>query len=198
MDFHTWACMGFGAVGCRKAKQNSPINSQANDLITLTDALKTEKAHALHYPSAWRTTANTWPVAMAVLRFSFPLSHPFSKKTATLHLNVIGSDICTALVAWYCTCVHCCLFSLLGSSAVLLQPWGWCLFMMFGGGGRCVVGCLFWPLVGRICSCALCTVWRCALGSYNGMIVCCFPPITHSKLQWCFWLAVRLYPCLAF
>lgn len=62
----------------------------------------------------------------------FPLSHPLSKKAAKLHLNVIGSDICMALVAWYCTCVRCSLLSLSGSSSVLLQPWGWRLFTMFG------------------------------------------------------------------
>lgn len=131
----------------------------------------------------------------AVLFSPFPI--PFLRRQLCCFLNVIGSDICMALVAWYSTCVHCSLLSLPESSTVLLQPWGWHLWC-FGVVVDVWLAALVWHSVGGICSCAPCTVEWCALGPYNGTIMCCFSPITPSKLQWWFWLAVCLYPCLAF
>lgn len=141
----------------------------------MTNALKTEKPHIHITLSLWQTLDLLLWLCCAFL----PLSHAFPKMTAVLFLNVIGSDICTALVAWYRTCVHCSLASLLESHAVLQQPRGWPL--MFQGGGRCV-GCCLVLVLGRW-DVQLCAAEWCALGPRNDVIMCCFPPITPSKLQ---------------
>lgn len=93
-----------------KTKQNSPFNSQANDFITWQMHWKPRR-HTRRVTLPPKEPRQTLDLLLWLCCAFLLLSHPFSKKAAMLFLNVIGSDICTALVTWYCTCVHCSLLS---------------------------------------------------------------------------------------
>jgi len=143
MDFHTWICVGFGAARCRKKLNKYHLLIPRLMILLCGKCSEKPRRHTRRItlpPEELRQTLDLllWPCCAFL-----PLSHPFSKKAAALFLNVIGSDICTALVAWYGTCAHCSPLSLPESSAVLLQPggrrpWG---FGVVAGGCRWLPWC---------------------------------------------------------
>lgn len=140
MDFHTWVCMGFGPAGCRKTKQNSPINSQANDFITWQMVWKLRRhTRRITFPPI--EPRQTLDLLLWLCRAFLPLSHPFLEKAAMLvfkchrlwHLHGSGR-----LVLYLCALLptqpsgeqHC------AAAALGLAS------LVFWGGGQCVVGCL--------------------------------------------------------